>query len=250
MIKNMTYKKIYIPLVLAFFVILVIIFVAYIYIQLTLPDIKSDGLIERNVLVFNKNLNSLENHKTSDNPDRKFVEINKIPSSLKNATIATEDKDFYKTNKNCNVFLQILFCKKGYCKFKPSMITQQIVKNVFLESGNNELEKMIFLPCKIDKELSKDEILQMYLNETQYSGNSYGVQAASKEFFNKNVGELSLTESAMLVALSQTPLQYLPIGEKSNELIERQKHILNLMFDSGYITKEELELALSSKTPF
>jgi penicillin-binding protein 1C len=183
------------------------------------------------------------------------VPVEEMPEYLKKATIAVEDKDFY--NHKGFDFLTILRIPYNYV-FKQgrviggSTLTQQLVKNVLLTNERTVTRKFkeFVLSLQIERKFTKDEILSMYLNEVPYGGVSIGVGAASESYFDKDVNELSLAESAILAGLPQRPSAYSPFLGKTNEdgtLLWRLRAegVLRRMLEDGYITDLEKEGALS-----
>ncbi|MCK4540043.1 penicillin-binding protein [Candidatus Parcubacteria bacterium] len=191
------------------------------------------------------------------NEQRTIVNMDNIPNYLKWATIAVEDKDFYK-HKGVSLWAifrtlitNVLYGQRA----GGSTLTQQFIKNSVLTSEKKYTRKIkeALLAYRLEKSFSKDEILQMYFNEIPYGSTAYGVEAASRRYFGKGVGDINLAESAILAALPQGPSRYSPYGSNKDLLIERQIKILNLMVEQGYIKQEEAldakEFALEFKPP-
>ena len=189
--------------------------------------------------------------------DRNPVPLSKIPSNLINATIAIEDSDFYKHKgislrgivraqwENFkNIILQL---EKEAKPHGGSTITQQLAINTFLtrEISFNRKLKDILLALQIERSFTKDEILEMYLNEIYFGHGAYGVQSAAKMYFNKNVQDLNLAESALLAGIPRGPSYYSPILNQEVSL-KRRNIILNRMFKLGYISEEDMEKAKQS----
>lgn len=178
-----------------------------------------------------------------DNVNRTYVALDKIPKYLQEATIATEDKNFYKNSG---------FSVTGYLRgliLSPllhqslgggSTITQQLVKNVLLTSERTIPRKIkeLVLSIQVDKRYSKNQILEMYLNDVPYGGSSVGVEAASESYFGKKVTQLDLAQSAMLAGLPQSPSIYSPYtGNKY--YIARSHEVLESLRKQGYITQAQ-----------
>jgi len=189
--------------------------------------------------------------------NRNPVPLSKIPSHLINATIAIEDSDFYKHKgislrgivraqwENFkNIILQL---NKEAKPHGGSTITQQLAINTFLTreiSLNRKLKDML-LALQIERSFTKDEILEMYLNEIYFGHGAYGVQSAAKMYFNKNVQDLNLAECALLAGIPRGPSYYSPILNQEVSL-KRRNIILNRMYKLGYISKEDMEKAKQS----
>jgi len=167
---------------------------------------------------------------------------------LCNATIAIEDKNFYKHGGFDPLGMIRGFSRiftLGYAQ-GGSTLTQQLVKNVLLTSQRTIPRKLkeFILAVQIEKKYSKDEILQMYLNEAPYGGTAWGVEEAAETYFNKNVGELNLIESAILAGLPQRPSAYSPFSDSPQAYIVRTQQVLRRMREDGYITSEQEAEAL------
>lgn len=189
--------------------------------------------------------------------NRNPVPLSKIPSNLINASIAIEDSDFYKHKgislrgiaraqwENFkNIILQL---KKEAKPHGGSTITQQLAINTFLtrEISLNRKLKDILLALQIERSFTKDEILEMYLNEIYFGHGAYGVQSAAKMYFNKNVQDLNLAECALIAGIPRGPSYYSPILNQEISL-KRRNIILNRMFKLGYISEEDMEKAKQS----
>lgn len=175
------------------------------------------------------------------------VVLNDIPDSLKKATIAIEDQDFYKHQgfDPKGIFRAIFRIITFQGIQGGSTLTQQLVKNVLLSSERSLPRKIkeFILAVQIERKYSKDEILQMYLNEAPYGGTYWGIESASQGYFGKHTKDLTLLESVVLAGLPQRPSVYSPISGKPNAFISRSEEVLRRMREDEYITQaEELEL--------
>ena len=185
---------------------------------------------------------------------RTLVSLNEIPSNVKNATVAIEDKNFYKHGAISiwamarTVITNVIYGKSA----GGSTLTQQFVKNAILSNEKTITRKIkeIILAQRIEKKFSKDEILQMYLNEIPYGSNAYGVEAASLKYFGKSVKDTNLAEAAILAALPQSPSRYSPWGAHQDLLIARQQYILDIMQEQGYINEPERDDAKKAALKF
>jgi membrane peptidoglycan carboxypeptidase len=133
-----------------------------------------------------------------------------------------------------------------------STITQQLVKNTLLTQQRSYVRKIKewILAVKIDKLISKDKILEYYLNEAPYGGNIYGIEEASRTYFNKKPVELSLTEAAYLASIPQSPTTLSPYGKNRDRLETRKNLVLSRMLDLGFITKDEYTMAKNAVVNF
>jgi 1A family penicillin-binding protein len=185
---------------------------------------------------------------------RTLVSLTDIPDYVKWATISIEDKDFYRHGAFSlwaifrTAVTNVLFGKRA----GGSTLTQQFVKNAILtnEKSYERKIKELILAYRIEEKFSKDEILQMYLNEIPYGSTAYGIEAASQRYFGKSIANVSIAEAAILAALPQSPSRYSPYGSNQEILFGRQKHIINLMEEYGYIAKEQADEARGAKVVF
>ncbi len=175
------------------------------------------------------------------------IGLDQIPEHLKNATIAIEDKDFYQHGGfDVRGWMRSLYNIVIHRRLQGgSTITQQLVKNVLLTSKRTLPRKIkeFILAVQIEKKYSKDEILQMYLNEAPYGGTAWGVEAAAETYFGKEAKDLNLVESAILAGLPQRPTTYSPFGQNPKAYVGRTKDVLRRMREDGYISGEEEEMA-------
>ncbi|MFI5265126.1 MAG: transglycosylase domain-containing protein [Candidatus Levyibacteriota bacterium] len=183
-----------------------------------------------------------------------FVPLGKIPKNLQNATIAIEDKDFYKHGA---IDIRGII-RAGYSTLIKkqtqggSTLTQQLVKTSLLTPDQTIQRKIkeIILSYVVEATHSKASILEMYLNQVPYGGTAYGVQAASNVYFDKPVEKLNLAEAAFLAALPEAPSLYSPFGSHPELGKARQVLVLQDMKDQGFITDKQLKEALATKLEF
>jgi len=173
---------------------------------------------------------------------RQPVDMDQVPEYLKKATIAVEDKDFYK-HQGFDPMAPFRIIKNVFYFHKltgGSTLTQQLVKNVLLTSDVTVTRKIkeFILAVQIESKYNKDEILLMYLNEAPYGGMSWGVGSASEQYFGKDVKDLNLAESVILAGLPQRPNVYSPFSATPNAYIDRSRHVLDRMVDDKYIDQE------------
>ncbi len=187
--------------------------------------------------------------------NRTRVGLDQISDNLKNATIAVEDKNFYNeggisfTGLARSIIINTLSLSK---RQGGSTITQQFVKNALLSQKKRFSRKLkeIFLSIEIDAAFSKEEILTFYFNEIPYGRNAYGIEAATRTYFNKAAKDLTLAESAYLAALPQAPTYYNPFGPHRDALDARKDTVLALMKDQGYINEQRYQEAKNEKVEF
>ena len=172
---------------------------------------------------------------------RLFVPAEEIPDLVKHAFVAAEDQRFYTHHGYDATGMVAAFrdavLSRGQNVRGASTITQQVMKN-FLLSGDRSAErkiKEIILAVRLEETLSKEKILELYLNEIFLGQNSYGVAAAAQTYFNKTLAELSPAEAAYLATLPKAPSELHPVRNKKRAL-ERRTYVLNRMAEDGYIT--------------
>jgi len=184
---------------------------------------------------------------------RLFVPINSMPQRVKQAFIAAEDQDFYThfgidlkgivraTLKNVKNLGQ------GRRLVGASTITQQVAKNMLLtnEVSYERKAKEAILAIRIDRSLSKDRILELYLNEIYLGNRAYGVAAAALYYFDKSLNDLTIAEMAYLGALPKAPNNYNPFRFHERATI-RRNWVVGRMLEEGYITAEQAEIAIAS----
>lgn len=179
--------------------------------------------------------------------NRTPVKLSDLPPYLVQASISMEDKNFYNhfgvdvagIIRAAVVFLQEKEIQGG------STITQQLIKNTLLtpERTVERKTKEIILAFWTERIFTKNEILEMYFNEVPFGGTAWGIAAASQTYFNKNVSDLTLAESAYLAGLPASPTTYSPYGASPELAKNRQRLVLNRMVEEGYITHLQAEQA-------
>ncbi len=176
------------------------------------------------------------------------VIYDEIPDSLKKATIAIEDKNFYKHKgiSETGMIRAVFNMFLGRGLQSGSTITQQLIKNVLLTNRQTLTRKIqeLILAFEVERRYKKDEILLMYLNESPYGGSYWGVGTAAKAYFGKSVKELNLVESAILAGLPQSPSLYSPFIGKDDAWKGRTKSVLRRMREDGYITRDQENTSL------
>jgi 1A family penicillin-binding protein len=179
---------------------------------------------------------------------RTIVPFEQIPDTVKYATIALEDQEFY-SHHGIKITSIVRSALKDIIKMGAaqggSTITQQFVKKALLTDEKTLTRKIkeVILSIEIETKYSKDEILGMYLNQIPYGSNAYGIEAASQTFFKKSARELTLSEAALLASLPNAPTYYSPFGIHTDELKSRQEMTLQKMANQGYITQEQADEA-------
>lgn len=177
------------------------------------------------------------------------ISLDDLPDHVRQATIAIEDKNFYRHFgfDLTGITRALLNNLRGQSVEGGSTITQQLVKNALL-SPERSLERKIkeaLLSVATELIYSKDDILEMYLNYISYGGTSVGIEAASRRYFDKPANQLTLGEAALLAGLPQAPSRYSPFGSNPEQAKARQALVLDRMAEDGYITPLQAEEAKS-----
>lgn len=235
----------------AFFALLGLILLLFILTVWYSRDLPTPGkLANPNLFGSTKILdkNGVELYSLYKDYHRVYVPLKDIPKSLQNATVVVEDKDFY-SNKG--------FSLKGYARALRDIIvyrkltggstlTQQLVKNVLLtpERSINRKIKEFILAIQVEQRFTKDQVLEMYLNDVSYGGTAIGVEAASNLYFDKSVKDLTLAESAFLAGLPQAPTYYSPYSGTDKAYVKRTSFVINRLEEEGIISGQQKEKVL------
>ncbi|HEY4494563.1 MAG TPA: transglycosylase domain-containing protein, partial [Candidatus Paceibacterota bacterium] len=190
-----------------------------------------------------------------DDTRRTVIPFSEISDYIKKATVSIEDVDFYNHSgiQPRSIMRAIIAnITGGGLNQGGSTITQQVIKNSILTQDRTITRKLKewVLALKIEKMLTKEQIFDIYLNESPYGGNMYGVEEASKTFFGKSAKDVSLGEAAYLAAIPQAPTFYSPYGKNKERLNVRQKLVLQKMKEYGFITNEEYKSATEEEVSF
>ena len=182
---------------------------------------------------------------------RSVVSINDVPGELKNAILAAEDERFYQHTGIDYIGVAratLANLAAGGRRQGASTITMQVARNFFLSTEKTLTRKLYeaLLAFKIEHNMTKDQILELYINQIYLGQRAYGFGAAAQTYFGKPITRLSLAESAMLAALPKAPSSYNPIAIPQRAKV-RQRYVLRRMRDLGHITVEQYEQALNAK---
>ncbi|MCL5019828.1 MAG: penicillin-binding protein [Patescibacteria group bacterium] len=230
-------------LVIGFIILALVVFSLFFYFtilkDLPLPTKLSSSSTPQSTLIYDRNGKLLYN--IYDKKNQSFVPLSSIPKTMQEATIAIEDRNFYTHGAVdlkgiARAAVSIVFQKKIQ---GGSTLTQQLVKNSLLSQEQTIPRKVkeIILAFATEFIYSKNQILEMYLNQSPYGGPAYGVETASENYFNKHAKDLNLAESALLAALPQAPTQFSPFGAHPELGKARQVEVLKAMQEQGYITR-------------
>jgi len=179
---------------------------------------------------------------------RTIVPLENIPEHLKHAVIVVEDSNFYRHfGIDFEGILRsiLINLKIGRPVYGGSTIPQQLIRSAFFTPEKTIERKIreIILALELDRRYPKDQILGWYLNQIPLGQNAYGVESASRLYFNKPVSEITTAEAAILAALIQAPYHLSPYGEYKDKLLIRKDYVLERMLEEGYLTKEETKAA-------
>ncbi len=186
--------------------------------------------------------------------NRTIVPLSDIPLNLQNATIAIEDKDFYKhpgfdVSGIARSFIQDVTGKDFQ---GGSTITQQLIKSALLSPETTVSRKLkeVVLAFGAERIYSKKQLLEMYFNQIPYGGTAWGAEAAAQIYFDKDVKDLDLAESAFLAGIPKAPTVYSPFGSNPTLWKIRQKDVLARMVELGYATREQAKQAAAEELHF
>lgn len=189
-----------------------------------------------------------------DKKNQIFIPLTTIPKTVQEATIAIEDKDFYRHGPIdfrgiARAFYVTLFHKQVQ---GGSTITQQLVKNSLLSPEQTILRKIreIVLSFATEVLYPKNRILELYLNQIPYGGTAYGIEAAAETYFGKHAKDLDIAESALLAGLPEAPTTYSPFGARPELAKQRQEDVLKAMKDQGYISNDQYEKAVKEQLKY
>ena len=220
-----------------------------------LPDIRnvSERKIAQSTKIYDRTGETLL-YDIHGEENRTIIPFEEIPQSIKNATIALEDDSFYNHMgvRPLSTLRAVLKNIVTGSSEGGSTITQQLVKSVFLNPEKTIFRKVkeMAISLRLEKELTKDEILSLYLNQIPYGSGAYGIQSAAETFFGKKAKDLTLLESAYLASLPNAPSFYSPYGKNKDKLDERARFTLKRMNEENFISKEEYETNLNGHIQF
>ncbi|BBF41334.1 multimodular transpeptidase-transglycosylase [Lachnospiraceae bacterium KM106-2] len=222
----------------------------------TAPNIDSIDVVPTGYATFiYDNEGKVTQRLVGSSANRIYVKIDKIPDVVKNAFISIEDERFYEHNGiDIRGIMRAFFTgvSSGGFSQGASTLTQQLLKNQVFEGGNEasfitSMQRKIqeqYLAVQLEEKLTKDQILEYYLNTINLGANTLGVQAASQRYFNKKVEDLTLSEAAVIAGITQSPTSLNPITNPDNNA-KRRTEVLKKMLDLNYITQHQYDEAIS-----
>ncbi len=247
-IKHKFFKKITITLVKFFSIVgivcIIILFILYIHYKVSIPDI--DTIISQNnkqsvSILYSNNINKIRSYNNSSINNLTFSDL---PIHLVNALVATEDRNFFKHNGIDFLGLFRAFfvnIKSGHIKQGGSTITQQLSKMILKDNSKTIKRKFkeFILTRELEKYLTKEDIIVLYLTKSYFGAGNYGIREASKYYFGKEVEDLKLDECAMLVGLLKAPTKYNP--SKNKDLTEsRTTQVIINMKNADFIDENDI----------
>ena len=215
-------------------------------------DVAQLKISDRTSFLYDKNGDLITS--VADVEYRDWVDIEKIPDMLKNAFVAVEDVRFYKHSgvDFKRLFSAVLEILGNSNSSGGSTITQQLIKNKILGTQRNYKRKIqeAYLAIELEQMIDKDDILEAYLNDIHLGESNYGVNTAAKDYFGKELSELTIRECAMLAGLTQQPYRFNPRKnmyqrDQMDVTDDRTNHVLSRMYQAGYITSEQYQAALT-----
>ena len=253
LLGNPVYKIVKLIFRVPFLVVLVIgLFLFYFLVIIPPASSLKDKDLSATTHILDRNGNLL--YKIYKDRNRTYVPLAFIPQNVIAATLSAEDAEFYShTGFSLKGMLRALGVYFADGKVTGgSTITQQLVKNTLLTPEKTLKRKLLeaLITIKVEVAFSKDQILEMYLNETPYGGPIYGLQEASQTYFGKNIWDLDLAEAAFLAGLPKSPSRYSPFGTTPEEGLARQRDVLHLMNINGYISDNDEVVTASEKLTF
>lgn len=224
---------------------------------LKIPDFDSyfeDRIIAQSTKLYDRT-GEIVLYNAHDEIRRTIIPLEEIADHAKQASIAIEDEDFYKHHGIKPTAILRAFwinLNAGEITQGGSTITQQVIKNTLLTDDRSLTRKIkeAILSIRIEQKLSKDEILELYLNEVPYGGSIYGIEEAAKVFFGKSAKDINLAESAYLASLPQAPSFLSPYGNNVESLEKRKNSVLDKMYQFKYISAAERDAAKREKVLF
>jgi 1A family penicillin-binding protein len=243
----------YLALLAAAFLIIIFVTVAWISRDLPNPNQLINREVAQSTKIYDRTGENIL-YEIHGDQKRTLISLSDLPDYVKWAPIAIEDKNFYNHGGFSvwamfrTAITDILYGQTA----GGSTLTQQFIKNAVLtpEKKISRKIKELVLAYRLEQRFSKDEILQMYLNEIPYGSNAYGVEAASEKYFGKHAKDISLAEAALLAALTQAPSRYSPYGPNKEFLLGRKDYVLTLMREQGHITEDQEIAAKAEEIKF
>ena len=262
MLQSVKLKKVYIPPehkfvtkywpILLPLLVIVGLFYYFILKDLPSPTLLATSSLPQSTQIYDRHGTLL--YTIYGNRNQTFIPLSKIPKSVQEATIAIEDKDFYHHGAiDIRGIIRAAYVTLFHKQIQGgSTLTQQLVKNTLLtpEQTITRKVKEIFLSFSTELIYSKNQILEMYLNQIPYGGTAYGIEAAAQTYFGIHAKDLNLAQASMLAGLPEEPSVFSPYGTHPELAKERQKQVLTDMVQQGYISQKQANAAFSQELNF
>ncbi len=227
--------------------------IIYFFTQIPSPEDLQSRFVAKSTKIYDRNGELL--YDIFQEQNRTPIALKDVPEVVKQATIAIEDKDFYKHGGFdvwgiLRSFYRLVINRR--IEGGGSTLTQQLVKNALLTSDQSLVRKIkeLILAIQVERAYEKDQILEMYLNEIPYGGTAYGIESAANLYFGKKASELDLSEASLLAGLPQSPSRYSPYGSQPELARVRQEEVLRRMVEDGYINEEQAEAAKNQQLTY
>ncbi len=238
----------------SFIVLILVIFYNFYQLIQNLPDPKNLAYkdLALTTKIYDRNEKLL--YEIYENENRTYLSLEQIPNDIKNATIAVEDQEFYiHPGYSLRGILRALY--KNFTSNNlegGSTITQQLIRSKYLTQEKTYKRKIIEVLLSIwtEKLYTKNQILEMYLNQVPYGGTAWGIQAAAQTYFGADVSSLNLAQAAFLAGLPASPSVYSPFNSNQQVYKQRQAEVLNRMLKDRYINRDQYDDALKEKLVF
>jgi membrane peptidoglycan carboxypeptidase len=243
-------------IVILFIIGIIFLAVVLVYFFRDLPDIKNLGKrVSTESFTIYDRTGTVILYDQTQAENRQYLKFEELPEVIKKATMAAEDDDFY-THGPIDIKSLVRVIIENVIKVGKgaggSTLTQQLARNAFLTTERSMIRKVreMILSFYLEKEYSKDKILEMYLNQVPYGYNAYGVESASQLYFSKNVKDLNVNEAAYLASLLQSPSYLSPFGNHRDKLEIRKNWVLSRMNRLGWLSDSDLKKYKEFKTEF
>ncbi len=225
--------------------------------SLPLPDLNSLSQIriDQSVKLYDRTGKTLLYDLSNKNVQRTSITLEQVSPNIQNAIIAIEDPNFYNHHGvEFRAIARAIWVDITHAGLDQggSTITQQVIKNTILTNDKSIVRKLKewILALKMERVLTKQQILTLYMNQIPYGGTRYGVEEAAQTFFNKHASEVDLAEGAYLAAVMPAPSYYSPYGYHKDDLDSRKNLVLDVMYGHGYITEAERDAAKTEVVTF
>jgi len=224
---------------------------------LPLPDLNalSQIRVDQSVKLYDRTGQVLLYDLSNNNIKRTSVPLTQVSPNIQNAIVAIEDPDFYNNNGfEFKAILRAVYVDltQGSLSQGGSTLTQQVIKNTVLTQDKSPIRKLkeLILALKLERTASKQQILELYMNQVPYGGTMYGVEEASESFFGVHASDVTLPEAAYLAAILPAPSYYSPYGNHKDVLDNLKNVVLQKMYQQGYITEAQELDAESAQVTF